>query len=84
MAEWDVLIAELTNKFRWSLGTATAGHFNISYREQLKLASMLAGDAITLLKMKEERPDLQFDRSQLRPAAHTSDKSKTKAGVDKN
>jgi len=75
--EWDQLAAELTNKFRWALGTSTGEHFNLSYREQLRLATTLAGDCITFFKLKEEKPNLEFSPDLLRAKSHRNGKVKT-------
>ena len=58
--QWEVVYAELLNKFRWSIASTVAGQgFNYSYQESLALASVLAGDALSLIKLKDEKPDLR-------------------------
>lgn len=59
--QWEQIYAELLNKFRWSIASTMASQgFNYSYAESIALAGVLAGDALKLLKLKEEKPDLRI------------------------
>lgn len=58
--EWEQIYAELLNKIRWSVASTAAGAFNYSYRDSLALAQVLAGDALKLMKAREEKPDMRF------------------------
>jgi len=69
--EWEPIYAELLNKFRWSIASTAAGVCNYSYRDSLALASVAAGDVLKLMKLKEEKPDLQFTAKSVREAIRT-------------
>ncbi len=66
--EWGDIAMELTNKIRWALGStlATTPMINLPYNAQMALASVLATDALVLIKAKEEKPDLVIDRKMIR------------------
>ena len=66
--EWGDIAMELTNKIRWALGStlATTPMINLPYTAQMALASVLANDALTLIKAKNEKPDLVIDRKMIR------------------
>jgi len=59
--QWEQIYAELLNKFRWGIASTMAGQgSNYSYAESIALAGALAGDALRLMKLKEEKPDLRL------------------------
>lgn len=59
--EWGPVYAELSNKFRWSISTTAASMgCNYGFAECTAMGNQLAGDVITLMKLKEEKPDLRF------------------------
>jgi len=66
--EWGDFAMELTNKIRWAIGStlATTPILNLPYTAQMALASVLASDAVTLIKAKNEKPDLHIDRKMIR------------------
>lgn len=66
--EWEPIYAELLNKIRWAIASTAAGAFNYSYRDSVALATVLAGDALKLMKKREEKPDLQFTPESVREA----------------
>lgn len=70
--EWEQTYAELLNKFRWSIASTVAGQgFNYSYQESLALAGVLAGDALNLIKLKHEKPDLRINTEVVRNVIHS-------------
>lgn len=65
--EWKQLQAELTNKMRWALGTSSSSAgFNLSYQESQAIATVLAGDALAALKLKETSPDIRWTAASFR------------------
>ena len=67
-----MVYAELLNKFRWSVAsTAAAQGWNYTYNDSLALASVFAGDAIKLMKAKDEKPDLRLDAAFVREVIRT-------------
>jgi len=64
---WEELYAELVNKFRWSIGTASgSAGINLSYQEQRAISTVLAGDALAVLKEKDTSPEWRPDATGLR------------------
>ncbi len=63
--EWAELGAEMTNKMRWAIGSSLDGvpGINLDYRAQMVLAGALAGDAIKLLKMLDDKPNLRWQNT---------------------
>lgn len=57
---WEDLYAELKNKLRWSISTACAAQFSMSYRASEAVAKPLAQLVIEGLKLKNEKPDLDL------------------------
>jgi len=72
--EWGDIAMELTNKIRWAIGStlATTPVINLPYTAQMALASVLANDALTLIKAKTEKPDLVIDRKLIRKVLTSS------------
>jgi len=66
--EWGDIAMELTNKIRWAIGSTLASTpvINLPYTAQMALAAVLANDALTLIKAKNEKPDLVIDRKMIR------------------
>jgi hypothetical protein len=63
---WEETYAEAANKIRWALSTtASANGVPLSFPESQALAAVFAGDALKLWKMREEKPDLRWDRTTL-------------------
>lgn len=59
--EWEQIYAELLNKIRWSIATSAAnGGINIPFRTSKGLAGFFASDVLRLLKLKDEKPDLDI------------------------
>lgn len=70
--QWEQIYAELLNKFRWSIASTMAGQgFNYSYAESIALAGALAGDALRLMKLKDEKPDLRLSAEDVRRLLRT-------------
>lgn len=70
--QWEQVYAELLNKFRWSIASTMAGQgFNYSYQECVALAGALAGDALRLMKLKDEKPDLRLSAEDVRSLLRT-------------
>jgi len=72
--EWGDIAMELTNKIRWAIGStlATTPIINLPYTAQMALASVMAADALTLIKAKTEKPDLVIDRKMIRKVLTSS------------
>jgi len=71
--EWEPIYAELRNKIRWSVAsTAQEAGFNYSFRDSVALATVLAGDALKLMKAREAKPDLRPDEKWIRDLLHTN------------
>lgn len=60
--KWDDVYAELRNKFRWAIATTAAERFPLTFKESLALASVLAGDTLTVMKRKADSPDFRIDQ----------------------
>ena len=69
--EWEIIYAELMNKIRWAIASTVAGAFNYSYRDSQALATVLAGDALRLMKMRHEKPDLSLTPESVRALMET-------------
>jgi len=55
---WKEINSELTNKIRWAIGTtSSSAGFNLSYGEQKAMASVLAGDVLVVMKLKQTSPN---------------------------
>ena len=64
---WKDLQAELKNKIRWSIGTASgSAGFNLSFQAQSEMASLLADDVVAALKLSHESPDFRWDKAAFR------------------
>lgn len=72
--EWGDVAMELTNKIRWAIGStlATTPVINLPYTAQMALASVLATDALVVIKAKTEKPDLVIDRKLIRKVLTSS------------
>ncbi len=68
--EWGEFQAELRNKIRWSIGTSLAGQaeIHIPYAQQMAMALWCTNDVVSVLKQKEEKPDLGISRESLKAA----------------
>lgn len=55
------MMAELTNKVRWSIGTSMESFSGWSYGEQRAVASVIAEEVLELAKAKRESPDFSWD-----------------------
>jgi len=67
--EWEQIYAELLNKIRWSVASTAANiPVNYSYQDSIALSKVLAGDALKLMKAREEKPDLRFTTESVREA----------------
>lgn len=59
--QWEETYAELANKMRWSIAsTVSAMGINLPYRTSKGLASFFASDVLRLLKLLDEKPDLDI------------------------
>ncbi len=58
---WEETYAELLNKIRWSIATAapTAG-ITLPFATSKALASLFASDVVRLLKLLDEKPNLDI------------------------
>ncbi len=65
--EWERVYAELTNKFRWAIGSTVdatlAGSINLPYRSQQDLARSMASELVERLKAMYEKPNLVLGAS---------------------
>lgn len=54
---WGLTSAELTNKFRWAIGTSLAASpLTLPYREQLRFAKLLAEEVVEECRRLEKNP----------------------------
>jgi hypothetical protein len=58
---WEDLYAELLNKFRWSIASAAAGQFNLSYRDSQAAARPLATVVLQGLKGLKKDPSFLLE-----------------------
>jgi len=59
--EWEQFHTELANKVRWALGTASnAAGFNMSFRECQGVASLFAGEVLSIAKMNDQNPGVDY------------------------
>jgi len=58
---WEEIYAELLNKIRWSIASTVSGQgINIPFRTSKGMASLFASDVLRLLKLLEEKPNLDI------------------------
>lgn len=58
---WEEVYAELLNKIRWSIASSVAAQgINLPFRTSKGIAGLFAGDVLRLLKLLEEKPDLDI------------------------
>ena len=70
--QWEQVYAELLNKIRWSIASTMTGQgFNCSYQESIALASVLAGDALRLIKLRQQKPELRMSVEEVRSLLRT-------------
>lgn len=73
MTVWEPIYAELANKIRWSIAsTAKSEGWHYSFQDSMALANVLAGDALKLMKIREEKPDYEFDTKAIRKVLTTT------------
>jgi len=59
--EWEETYAELANKIRWAIAsTVGAAGINLPYRTSKGIATLFASDVLRLLKLLEEKPNLDI------------------------
>lgn len=67
---WEEVYAEMLNKIRWSIASTVSGAgINIPFRTSRGLAGLFAGDVLRLLKLLEDKPNLdilELAKSELR------------------
>ncbi len=67
MPEWEPIYAELQNKIRWSISsTARSAGFNYSFQDSLALATWAAGDALKLMKVRDQKGDYLFNHKAIK------------------
>lgn len=65
--QWEQIYAELLNKIRWAIASTAAGQgYNYTYQDSIALATVLSGDALKFMKLKEEKPDLRATAKEIR------------------
>lgn len=58
---WEETYAELANKIRWSIASSvSSAGINLPFRTSKSLAGFFASDLLRLLKLLEEKPDLDI------------------------
>lgn len=58
---WEETYAELANKIRWSIAsTVSSAGINLPFRTSKGLAGFFASDVLRLLKLLDEKPDLDI------------------------